>query len=286
MSASTKASGLKINTGHSSVRSDIKKLGIFSGGGGLPRLLVDYCKHNNIEPYVVAFKSQTDPETYIGVEHIHTRIAASGSILKWLKNNDIKDVVFIGAIKRPLLRTMIPDLTTLLFFLTKGIWARGDNAILKAARVYLEKRGIKLHGIHTFLPSLLMPAGVLTKQIPEIKETDIQLGVTESQNLGVKDIGQAVLIKGGQIIGREDAKGTNALIRKYGEEGAILVKTCKPQQDKDLDLPTIGLGTVQACLDKKMAGIVAHAGNSLFLDQAAAVGLADKNKMFIKGVTI
>lgn len=282
MSASTKTSGLESAT----ISQKIKKLGIFAGGGALPRLLIRYCENQGIEPYVIGFDGQTDAETFESVEYIQTRIAASGSILKWMKQQNIHDAVFIGAIKRPLLRSMIPDWPTLWFFLTKGVWARGDNALLKSGRDALEIRGIKLHGIHEFLPGLLAPEGVITRKTTEQFDTDISLGVFESQTLGAKDIGQAVLVKNGKIIGRENSKGTNALIREFGEEGAILVKTCKPQQDKDLDLPTIGLGTVQVCADKKMAGIVVHAGNSLFLDQEAAIRLANQNDMFISGVVV
>lgn len=282
MSASTKASSIDSAV----VTQEIKKLGIFAGGGVLPRLLISHCQNNNIVPYVVGFEGQTDAETFDGVEHIQTRIAASGSILKWLRQHDVHDAVFIGAIKRPLLRSMIPDFTTLCFFLTKGIWARGDNAILKAGRDALEVRGVTLHGVHKFLPELLTPTGLVTQKNADLFDGDIRLGVDESQELGRKDIGQAVLVKNGQVIGREDSKGTNALIRNFGEEGAVLVKTCKPQQDKDLDLPTIGLGTVQACAEKKMAGIVVHSGNSLFLDQREAVDLADQNNLFIVGVSV
>jgi DUF1009 family protein len=283
MSASPKTRGLE---GSAIQNNKIQKLGIFAGGGVLPRLLITHCQKNGIEPHVIGFDGQTDEKTFDGVEHIQTRIAASGSILKWMRCNDIHDAVFIGAIKRPLLRSMIPDFTTLWFFLTKGIWARGDNAILKAGRDALEKRGIKLHGIHKFLPELLTPSGVLTKKTTDGFEADIKLGLEESQSLGAQDIGQAVLVKNGQVIGRENAKGTNALIREHGQEGAILVKTCKPQQDRDLDLPTIGLGTVDACADKMMAGIVVHAGNSLFLDKDDAIKRANQNNMFITGVSV
>ncbi|MAZ76321.1 MAG: UDP-2,3-diacylglucosamine pyrophosphatase [Micavibrio sp.] len=282
MSARTKASGVD----SAIVNQEIKKLGIFAGGGVLPRLLITHCQKSGITPYVVGFEGQTDIETFEGVEHIQTRIAASGSILKWMREQDIHDAVFIGAIKRPLLRSMIPDWSTLWFFLTKGVWARGDNAILKAGREALEIRGFKLHGIHKFLPELLTPEGTMTKKSANQFQGDIELGIKASQDIGYKDIGQAVLVKEGQVIGREDNKGTNALIRKLGEEGAILVKTCKPQQDKDLDLPTIGLETVRVCLEKKMAGIAVHAGNSLFLDQSDAVNLADQKSAFIVGVRV
>ena len=284
MSASAKArrlegSAIKTNP------KQIQKLGVFAGGGKLPLMLINYCVQNHIETFVVGFEGHADKSIYDHGAHIETRVAASGKTLKWLAQHDVHDVVFIGSIERPKLRSMIPDWTTLWFFLTKGIWAKGDNALLKAARRELERRHIALHGVHKFLPELLASEGNLTQQTTEGFQADIELGITESQILGAKDMGQAVIVKNGKVLGREDAKGTNSLVRRFGKEGAVLVKTCKPQQDTDLDLPTIGLGTIKACAEKNMAGIVVHAGNSLFLDQEEAVKRANQNNMFIMGIS-
>ena len=95
---------------------------------------------------------------------------------------------------------------------------------------------------------------MLTKSDIQNHQDDIAAGIKASQQLGLEDKGQSVLVLNGAIIGYEDQKGTNALIHRFAQKGAVLVKTCKPQQDKDLDLPTIGLGTLKACLDKEIAG--------------------------------
>lgn len=282
MSARAKASSVI----RSSSQHDIQKLCIFAGGGELPKLLIDYCTAHNIEPFVVGFKGQTDDALYNYGAHLETRIGASGKTLRWLKKNNIHHVVFIGAIKRPKLRSMIPDLTTFWFFISKGIWVKGDNGILALARKELEKRDIKLWGIHNFLPELLTPKGHITNTRADKYQDDIALGIQESQKLGKADMGQAVLVKDGKIIGRENQKGTNALIYNYGQEGAVLVKTCKPQQDKDLDLPTIGLGTVKACASKGVAGIAAHAGNSLMINREELAQRADAQNIFVIGVDV
>ncbi|MEM9468966.1 MAG: UDP-2,3-diacylglucosamine diphosphatase LpxI [Pseudomonadota bacterium] len=267
--------------------SHIEKLGIFAGGGALPRLLYQYCLDQEIEPVVIGFQAHAHPEHFNAEHYIESKIATSGSILKNLKARDVRYAVFVGSIERPSLLSMIPDWTTLHFFLTKGIWAKGDNAILIAAKKFLyQKAGITLHGVHQFLPNLLMPEGCVSKaQYTDFKR-DIDVGLKASQELGQADIGQAVLVKNGHVIGREDKKGTNTLIRRYGEEGAVLVKTCKPQQDLDLDLPTIGIKTVEQSVEAKLAGIVAHAEKSLFLDQEEAIKLANENNLFITGAQL
>lgn len=270
----------------SSQPSQIKKIGVFAGGGELPQLLIEHCDAQNITPYIIGFKGHTDMERYIDYPHIKTRIGAAGRIFQWIKQNNIKDVVFIGSIARPKMLTLWPDWTAFWFFVTKGMWARGDNAILILARRELEQRGVKLWGVHNFLPDLLTPEGVLTQTQSHDYQPDIDLGIVEAQKLGAADIGQAVIVKNGHVIGREDQSGTNALIHKHGEAGAILVKTCKPQQDKDLDLPTVGAGTVHACAAKNMAGIAAQAGNSLMVNRAEVIKTANEKGLFVVGFTV
>lgn len=266
--------------------SDIKKLGIIAGGGELPQLLTQYCDDKNITPYIIGFLGQTDAQTYSNYPHIKTRIGAAGRIFQWIKENDIQHIVFIGSIDRPKMLTLWPDWTAFWFFITKGIWARGDNALLILARGELEKRGVKLWGVHNFLPDLLTPKGVLTQKLSANYQSDIALGITESQKLGAADIGQAVIVKEGKVIGRENQSGTNALIYNHGRAGAVLVKTCKPQQDKDLDLPTIGIGTVNACATKNMAGIVVHAGHSLIVNRDEVIKAADSKGLFLEGISL
>ena len=129
-----------------------------------------------------------------------------------------------------------------------------------------------------------MPEGLLNNvDIDKAWQNDISFGVQEACALGEQDIGQAVIVKDGQVVAKEDKHGTNAMIEMYGQEGAILVKMCKPQQDHDLDLPTIGSKTVHACAEKGIVGIVGHAGHMLMAEQQEVPDLAAQYGIFLLG---
>lgn len=261
----------------------LKKIGIIAGGGVLPHHLLERLKEDGVECHVIGFKGYTDhvpPDFW-------ARIGASGKTIVWLKEQGIENLILIGAIKRPGLFELWPDWVTFKFFLKAWINSFGDSSLLSAARAELEKEGFKLHGVHKFLPELLMPEGVLGQHIPqEGHQFDVQIGLKASQELGKQDVGQAVIVKDRKIVAREDRRGTSAMIRKHGCQGAILVKTCKPQQDRDLDLPTIGFETVRLCAGKGMAGIVGQAGQTLLVDREEAIRIANDNGLFMMGVTI
>ena len=62
-----------------------------------------------------------------------------------------------------------------------------------------------------------------------------------------------------------------------------MVKICKPQQDKRIDLPTIGMRTLSYALEAGLEGIVVEAGASLLLDRDKVVASADRLGLFIEG---
>ena len=259
------------------------KLGILAGSGILPAQLVQACQKQSIEPVIIGFKGYTDHVTpdYWG------RIGSSTKILNYLQENNVRDIVMIGAIKRPSFFDLWPDWATFKFFLKAWLKSFGDDGLLKAARYALEARGFQIHGIHEYLPDLLMPEGILSTHPPlEGHQIDVQVGIQAARQLGREDKGQAVLVKNGQVIAQEDVHGTSVLIQNHGQVGAILVKMRKPQQDKDLDLPTVGPQTVELCAAKQMAGIVGQAQNTLLVERMQTIQLANQNGLFVLGVTI
>ena len=65
----------------------------------------------------------------------------------------------------------------------------------------------------------------------------------------------------------------------------MLVKLCKPQQDRRADLPTIGPNSVQKAHEAGLSGIAVEAGRSFILDKENVIKEANKHGMFIAGIT-
>lgn len=270
-----------------------EKLGIIAGGGRLPAMLIEACRKKNMEPYVLAFKSHTDTDLVKNVRHSWTSLGALQKNINILKSEKINDLVFCGDIKRPSIREMKPDIRAAKFFAFNGFKALGDNDLLSAIKGELAKDGFTLHGVHEFIEDIVAPAGLLgTKKPSEQDLKDIDLGIKASQEIGRLDIGQSVIIQEGSVIGVEAVEGTDELIKrsksllKDAQSSGVLVKTCKPQQDKNLDLPTIGIKTVENAVQAGLAGIAFHAGNSLIIDVDAVITLADEKGLFLYGVEL
>jgi len=260
-----------------------ERLGIIAGGGDIPQKLVNSCLSNNTIPIVVGVKGHADQ---VQVSEMF-RMGQAQSVMRYFSDNDVKDIVMIGSVTRPTVFNLWPDWATLIFFIK--IWSNrcGDDGLLTAIKKELQQRGFTLRGAHEFLPELLIEAKIY-HGVGGVKsyDADITLGVNAAKHLGLADKGQAVIVKEGKVIAEEDKRGTSTLIRKHGQEGAILVKMCKPQQDRSLDLPTIGSKTIEACAQKGMAGIVGEAGATYLIDAPECEAMAVKHDLFLVGVTV
>ncbi len=260
------------------------KIGIVAGGGSLPRQLIAFCAANNIQTYTVAFEGHCDVAALKDTPHKVMRIGVAGQIMNVLREQGCRDLVLIGSLTRPKLSEMRPDFRTAAFFAKLGLRALGDDGLLKAVRAELEDEGFVIHGIHELMPELLMPVGVLAGAPDTVQQEDIRIGLAASRKIGEDDIGQCVVVLNGNVIGTEDEAGTNVLIKRAAQPGAILVKSSKPQQDRNLDMPTIGLETVRLCASLGYAGIAAEAGGVLVTDRPEMIEAANKAGLFWVGV--
>lgn len=271
-------------------QSSLNKLGVIAGRGELPAKLLHACDRSGIETFVVGFKNQTRDSIFENRQHMKTRIGAAGRIINTLKSHNVTDLVMIGGIHRPTLAELKPDMRTLQFFAKIGMKALGDDGILKALRHELEQEGFVIRGVHEFVEDLLTNHGALGKYKPKKDDwRDLNRGIQAADNIGRLDIGQSVIVQQGIVLGVEGSEGTDNLIKRckgYQKKGAkpILVKLCKPQQDNNLDLPTVGPDTIRHCAETGIRGIALQGKKSLLVDPQKVTEIADKHKIFVYGL--
>ncbi len=267
----------------------LPKLGIVAGGGDLPGALISACRKSGRPFFVVALAGLADPATVADVPHAWERLGRMGAIIAHLKREGVGDLVFAGAAQRQPLTQMKPDLRMLWFLLSSYSWRLGDGRLLNALLDMLErKEGFRVVAAHDVAPGLLAQPGPLGRVVPDAASgADIALGRREALALGAIDRGQSVVVRAGQVIGRENKAGTDALLascRAIGGKSGVLVKLAKPLQDRRIDLPTIGAGTVASAAAAGLAGIAIEAGGALIVDRAAVAEAADRAGLFVVGL--
>ena len=89
--------------------------------------------------------------------------------------------------------------------------------------------------------------------------------------LGLNDIGQSLVIENGLILAVEAAEGTDSMISrtasiKKEEKGGVFIKIIKPQQDKRIDRPVIGINTLKAVKDAGLDGVAIESKEILIIN--------------------
>lgn len=266
------------------------KVGILAGGGELPLRVADACLDQSCSVFAVVFEGQGDPAGFSErhIDHTVIRLGAAGETIARLRKEGCHVLVMAGTIRRPSLKDLRPDWWGMKFFMKSGAAALGDDGILRALISALEKEGFEVRGADTFLPGLLMPEGLLGTVSADAYSNDIAVGIAAARQLGGEDKGQAVVVRDAEVIAEEGPDGTDAmLIRLANAEnsGGVLCKTLKPQQERRADLPTVGSTTVINAAHAGLDGIAVEAQNAFLLEKDATIDAANRQGIFILGVT-
>jgi len=269
------------------------RLGIIAGSGGLPRRLIEICRTTGRDVFVLALEGEAERETVIDVAHAWCRMGAAAKALGLLRDNGVNDLVLAGSIRRPTLTTIRPDWRAAKFFAKVGYRLLGDDGLLSSIAKELEIEGFRLIGAHELLDAAAaVPEGPLGRVKPNTEtESDIARGITIARTIGALDIGQAVVIQQGLVLGVEAIEGTDALLRRCAGlrrdgPGGVLVKVEKPGQDKRVDRPTIGPQTIRLAAEAGLQGIAIEAGTTLLLDRDEVIRVADAAGLFVVGMRV
>lgn len=270
------------------------KLGILAGGGDLPRRLIEACKEQGREYFVLGFDGAVDAETLEGNPHARARLGALAENLNYLHEAGVKDLVMAGRMKRPSFASLRPDAKgAKLLARIGGSFFSGDNSMLSAMVNYLEEEGFRVIGADDVLHQLLAPKGLIGRISPvKDAQADIAQGVKLAHKIGELDIGQALVIQQGYVLAVEAAEGTDELIarssalRRQIPYGGVVVKVKKPTQERRVDLPTIGPATIDAIAKAGFSGIAVEAGGVLILDRKAVALKADALGVFVLGFSV
>ena len=268
------------------------KLGIVAGGGELPGLVAAACRAEGRSYHVLALSGHADPAVIGDAPADWIRLGEAGTGFDKLRQAGIVEVMMIGPVRRPSLSELVPDIRTARFFAKVGLKALGDDGLLRAVVAELEHEGFRVVGVDEVLSDCLAVAGDYGAVAPDSQaEADIDRGVAVARGLGALDIGQAVVVQQGIVLGVEAVEGTDQLLHRCGALardglGGVLVKIRKPGQDRRIDLPTIGTATVRHAAAAGLRGIAVEAGGTLVLGREAVAAEADRLGLFVHGIEL
>lgn len=265
-------------------------LGIVAGQGDLPLQVIDACQAQNRPFFLLALEGQTPPNLVDGHPHTWVRLGAVGHAVDALRSAQVRDIVMVGGMTRPTFKELSLDFMGTKWLTTLGFKAFGDDGLLGGIVGLLEKEGFHVVGVHTIVRDLLTQKGTLGRHHPSTDQlTDIKRGWSVAKILGQVDVGQAAVVQNGLVLAVEGIEGTQALIErsvslKRAGSKPILVKVSKPQQERRVDLPTVGPNTIDQLVAAGFGGIALEAGGTLMVHSTEVIAKADAAGLFVVGV--
>ena len=210
-----------------------------------------------------------------------------GKIIKILKDNKCKKVLFAGKVKKPKFSKIRLDLKGV-YYMPRIIKKAklGDAAILKEIINIFKKEKIRTISSLAFNPELALKKGYYSKIKPNREDIlDINLAVKTLNRLGKYTFSQGTVVRNKKVIAVEGKGGTQKMLKicknKKSKNNGVLVKFPKKKQDLRVDLPTVGLKTLKQCKSAGLKGVVIKDRQNVFLERKKSINFANKNKMFI-----
>lgn len=274
----------------------MRKLGLIAGGGSLPVELAAHCEAAGRAFSVMRLKSFAEPSLarYPGVE---VGLGEFGKVFKALREQGCDVVCFAGNVSRPDFATLMPDGRGLKVLPGLIVAARkGDDALLRRVLDEFEKEGFDIEGAHEVMGEMTLPQGRLGKWSPaDAHMADIDKALLVAREIGRLDVGQGAVVCEGLVLAVEAQEGTDAMLRRVEQlpqtirgsaerPRGVLAKAPKPIQETKVDLPTIGVATIQRVARAGLAGVVGETGRLLVVDRDAVIACADELGLFVLGV--
>jgi len=274
----------------------VRKLGLIAGGGSLPLELAAHCEAAGRPFAVMRLRAFADARLarYPGVE---VGLGEFGKVFKALRAEHCEAVCFAGVVDRPDFSAIKPDLRGLAVIPGLINAARkGDDALLRRLLAEFEKEGFAVEGAHEVRGEMTLPLGPLGRHAPtDAHRADMDRALTVARAIGALDVGQGAVVCDGLVLAVEAQEGTDAMLRRVAElpqairghaerPRGVLAKAPKPIQHTKVDLPTIGVATLQRAARAGLAGVVGEAGRLLVIDREQVIACANDLGLFVYGV--
>lgn len=227
-----------------------------------------------------------------------------GSFLTGLRDDDVSQVVFAGLIRRPNVDlARVDDATRPLVPRMAQALQEGDDAALRALIALVEQAGLSVVAPQDLDPTLVDLPLAGTPSDRDL--ADIARAVDVHKALSPLDVGQGVVVAGGQVLAVEAVPGTDFMLATLAKQppqpprpaggsafdlfggaadwlsggavpsglppldtpdGGVFFKAPKVGQDRRIDLPAIGPDTIRRCAAAGLNGLALEQGGVLILE--------------------
>ncbi|MAX26492.1 MAG: hypothetical protein CMJ19_18520 [Phycisphaeraceae bacterium] len=270
-------------------------IGLVAGAGDLPEMTLRGMQAQGYNVACIGMRGICDPK----LKDLSQKFCYAGALHlgKWfakLNRWGCDEAVLIGKVHKvnifdpvQMIR-MWPDIVAARIWFGSHRHNRGDAAILGALADIMQQKGIKLMDQTTFIPEAVADEGVMTQQQPtQTQWADIRYGWDKVRDISRLDIGQSLAVHRSMVIAVEAIEGTDRMIQRAGQlcrkGGWTMLKGAHENHDMRIDVPTVGMRTIELLKEHGATCLVLQAGKVIMAEKDKLIALADKLGITIVG---
>ncbi|MDA1008524.1 MAG: UDP-2,3-diacylglucosamine diphosphatase LpxI [Planctomycetota bacterium] len=275
----------------------MEPIGLIAGQGELPLIVARGMRAANRRVICIGLRNQFDPSLPALCDSFHVAgLAQLGRWIRLLRAGGAREAVMIGRVAKSnmhdpwrLIRH-IPDLRAIRLWYRRLRHDRRTHVVLAALAEELESSGIPLINSTAFILDHMATVGPMGSVLPNtLTSRDVSFGWALLSRAVDLDIGQALIVREGDIVAVEALEGTDAMIDRAAAlcgraRGWTLLKTSKHDHDLRSDVPTIGVATVERVARLGGACIGVGAGKVILVDRPQVIAAANRLGICILGL--
>ena len=266
-----------------------KTLGIIAGEGVFPMLVARGARAAGIRTVAIGLAGSVWPELAAEVDTFRTvGLTRLGRWVRELRRHGVDETIMVGRVRKEQVYLSrwnwvkyIPDLPTAKLLLTQIRRDKRDQTLLLSIIGLLAAEGFPLSDSTKYCADQLATPGVMTRRQPSPGQLeDARFGYDLCATLSKLQIGQAMAILDQNVIAVEAVEGTDRMIERAGElcrrGGWTLIKVANTHADMRIDVPTVGVQTIEKLKAAGAGCLVLTPGKTIMLEKPKVIEAADK----------
>lgn len=273
--------------------------GLIAGETQLPVLVAQGMRAAGCRVVCVGLRNHFVPELRQHCDEMHEAgVLQLGKWIRILRRAGVHEATMVGRVSKArmhdpwmVLRALrdLPDWRTVDLWYRRLRHDRRTSTLLRVLAEQLSESGVELIDSTRYITEHMAMQGVMGRVRPDARvQADIDFGWPLLERVSALDVGQAITVRGGDVVAVEAVEGTDAMIERTGKlcksSGWTLLKTARMGHDMRADVPTVGVRTIEN-MAKAGAGCLALGVDRVILvDRPAVIAAADRAGIALVGV--
>lgn len=264
------------------------RLLVVAGAGTYPELIVRGARKAGVEGVdIVAIKGSTSRGTVKAADRVHwITIGQIAAGIRWAGEQGYAGAILAGQVNPlSLFRGKFDESIKAEL---KSMPVKSAHTIFRRLVELFEEQGVKMLPASLYMDDNVPGEGPLTDRgFSDVEWQDVAHAIAVARDMGVHDVGQTVMVKGGMVLAVEAFEGTNAAIKRGGRlggPGGIVFKAAREGHDMRFDIPVVGLKTLKTMKKAGATALGYQAGRLILLDREETVAYANKHGIAMAGI--